>query len=95
MLTDPKQTIKTETLYYDRVPNVAYFDTGGTIISENSTIWTNVATYNINNQVVDVSGNINIDSDEYCVRGSKIIQNKKNNTAEFFGSTKVINKESY
>ena len=31
VLTDPRQTIKTETLYYDRISNKAYFNTGGTI----------------------------------------------------------------
>ncbi len=31
VLTDPKQTIKTDVLYYDRLANQAYFNTGGTI----------------------------------------------------------------
>lgn len=94
ILTDPKQTIKTEILYYDKVPNTAYFNTGGTIYNGNSTIWTKTATYNINSRVVDISGNINIDNGQYRVEGSKIIQNQNTNTAEFFGPTTVINKSN-
>lgn len=92
VLTDPKQTIKTETLYYDKIPNTAYFNSGGTIFNGSNTIWTQTATYYINTQTVDVSGHVSIDNDQYRVEGSKIIQNQKTNVAEFFGPTKVINK---
>ena len=40
VLTDPKQTIKTDILYYDRIPNTAYFNTGGTIYNGSNTIRT-------------------------------------------------------
>lgn len=94
VLTDPKQTIKTENLYYNKVPNTAYFNTGGTIYNGNSIIWTKTATYNINSRVVDISGNINIDNGQYRVEGSKIVQNQNTNTAEFLGPTTVINKSN-
>lgn len=94
VLTDPKQTIKTETLYYDRIPNTAYFNSGGTIFNGNNTIWTQTATYDINTKIVDVSGNVSIDNDQYRVEGSKITQNQSTNTAEFFGPTTIINKEN-
>ena len=93
-LTDPKQTIKTEILYYDRIPNTAYFNTGGTIFSNNSTIWTKTATYNINTKMIDVTGNVSIDNNQYLVEGSKIIQNQNTNTANFLGPTTIINKNN-
>ena len=92
ILTDPNQTIKTDVLYYDRIPNTAYFNTGGTIYSNNGTIWTKTATYNINTKIVDVTGNVNIDNGLYRVEGTKILQNQKNNTADFFGPTTIYNK---
>lgn len=93
ILSDPKQTIKTETLYYDRIPNIAYFNTGGTIFNGSNTIWTKTATYNINSRIVDVAGNVNIDNEQYRVEGSKIIQNQNTNTAEFLGPTTIFNKK--
>lgn len=93
VLTDPKQTIKTDVLYYDKMLNKAYFNTGGTIFNRKNTIWTQNASYDINTNIVDVSGNVNIDNDKYRVEGTKIVQNQKTNVAEFNGPTKVINKE--
>lgn len=94
VLTDPKQTIKTDILYYDRVPNTAYFNTGGTIYNGSNTIWTKTATYNINTKMIDVNGNVSIDNAQYRVEGSKIVQNQNTNTADFFGPTTIINKNN-
>lgn len=92
ILIDPKQIIKTETLYYDKTLNTAYFNTGGTIVSGNNTIWTKTSTYNTDTRIIDVTGNVNIDNDQYRVESSKIIQNQNTNTAEFFGPTTIVNK---
>lgn len=94
VLTDLQQSIKTETLYYDRVLNMAYFNNGGTIYNGANTIWTKSATYNINTRVVDVSGNVSIDNAQYRVQGSKIVQNQQTNVAEFFGPTTITNKNN-
>ncbi|MDO5616249.1 MAG: OstA-like protein, partial [Cruoricaptor ignavus] len=92
VLTDPKQTIKTQTLYYDRRSNNAYFNTGGTITSDNNTMYTNSANYNVATKIIDFSGNVKIDNPEYIVEGTNIKQYQNSNTAEFFGATKIINK---
>lgn len=94
ILTDPKQTIKTDILYYDRIPNTAYFNTGGTIYNGSNTIWTKTATYNINNKIIDVTGNVSIDNEQYRVQGTKIQQNQNTNTAHFFGPTTITNKRN-
>lgn len=94
VLTDPGQTIKTETLYYDRISNKAYFNTGGTITKEGNTIYTRSATYNITTRLIDLSGNVKIDNPDYIVEGANIVQNQNTNTAEFFGATKIINKQN-
>jgi lipopolysaccharide assembly outer membrane protein LptD (OstA) len=61
VLTDPKQTIKTETLYYDKIPNTAYFNTGGTIYSnDGSVMYTKTATYYLNTKMIDFVGRSNI-----------------------------------
>lgn len=94
VLTDPKQTIRTETLYYDRAVNKAYFNTGGTITSDNSTMYTNSATYDISTKIIDFTGNVRIEDPEYTVVGENIKQNQNTNTAEFFGPTRIINKKN-
>lgn len=94
VLTDPKQTIKTETLYYDRVSNQAYFNTGGTISDGQNVMFTKSATYDISSRVIDFTGNVKIDNPQYTVEGINIKQNQATNTATFNGPTTITNKQN-
>ncbi|WP_297984092.1 OstA-like protein [uncultured Chryseobacterium sp.] len=91
-LTDPAQTIKTETLYYDRKANKAYFNSGGTITRQGNVIYTRAATYNVSTRIIDLSGNVKIDNPDYIVEGANIIQNQNTNTATFTGPTTITNR---
>ncbi len=94
ILTDPKQTIKTETLYYDRISNLAYFNTGGTISDAANVMYTKSATYDLNTKMIDFTGNVKIDNPDYIVEGTNIKQNQNTNTADFFGATTITNKKN-
>lgn len=92
VLTDPKQTIKTEILYYDRISNQAYFNTGGTIYANNSVTYAKTATYNVSTKIIDLTGDLNIDNPEYTLVGRNIIQNQNTNVATINGPTTITNK---
>ena len=94
VLTDPGQTIKTETLYYDRLSNNAYFNTGGTISKDGNVMYTKSANYDLTSRLIDFTGNVKIDNAEYTVEGVNIIQNQNTNTATFNGPTTIINKKN-
>ena len=94
VLTDPGQTIKTETLYYDRVSNNAYFNTGGTIAKDGNVMYTKSANYDLNSRIIDFTGNVKIDNAEYTVEGVNIVQNQNTNTATFNGPTTITNKKN-
>lgn len=94
LLTDPGQTIKTETLYYDRLSNKAYFNTGGTISKDGNVMYTKSANYDLNSRMIDFTGNVKIDNPEYTVEGVNIVQNQNTNTATFNGPTTIINKKN-
>jgi lipopolysaccharide assembly outer membrane protein LptD (OstA) len=94
VLTDPKQTIRTETLYYDKLQQKAYFNTGGTISDAQNTMYTQSATYNTASRLIDFTGNVKINNAEYTVEGQNIIQNQNTNTATFNGPTWITNKKN-
>lgn len=94
LLVDPGQTIETETLYYDRLSNKAYFNTGGTITKDGNVMYTKVATYDLNSRIIDFTGNVKIDNPEYTVEGVNIVQNQNTNTATFNGATTITNKKN-
>lgn len=94
VLTDPGQTIKTETLYYNRLSNNAYFNTGGTISKDGNVMYTKSANYDLNSRIIDFTGSVKIDNPEYTVEGVNIIQNQNTNTATFNGATTITNKKN-
>ncbi len=94
VLKDPKQTIKTDKLYYDRKTNLAYFNTGGTITNDQNVMYTKSATYNVATKIIDFTGDVRIDNPEYTVEGANIKQNQLTNTAEFFGPTTITSKKN-
>lgn len=94
VLTDPGQTIKTETLYYNRLSNNAYFNTGGTISKDGNIMYTKSANYDLNIRIIDFTGSVKIDNPEYTVEGVNIIQNQNTNTATFNGATTITNKKN-
>ncbi|WP_449401044.1 OstA-like protein [Chryseobacterium wanjuense] len=92
VLTDPKQTIRTDIMYYDRLSNQAYFNTGGTITDGQSTMYTKSATYFLDTKLIDFTGKVKIDSKDYIIEGDNIKQNQNTKVAEFFGSTTITNR---
>ena len=95
VLTDPKQTIKTETLYYDKIPNTAYFNTGGTIYSnDGSVMYTKAATYYLNTKMIDFIGRSNIETDKYTIVSDNIKTNQVTGVSDFFGPTTIRAKDN-
>ncbi|QBA20669.1 organic solvent tolerance protein OstA [Chryseobacterium indologenes] len=92
VLTDPKQTIKTDILYYDRLANQAYFNTGGTISDGQNVTYAKVGTYFLNTRVVDLTGNVKIETPQYTIEGPNIKQNQNTKIADFNGPTTITSK---
>lgn len=92
VLTDPKQTIKTDILYYDRLANQAYFNTGGTISDGQNVTYAKVGTYFLNTRVVDLTGNVKIETPQYIIDGPNIKQNQNTKIADFIGPTTITSK---
>lgn len=92
VLTDPKQTIKTDVLYYDRLASQAYFNTGGTISDGQNVTYAKVGTYFLNTRVVDLTGNVKIDTPQYIIEGPNIKQNQNTKIADFSGPSTITNR---
>lgn len=95
VLTDPKQTIKTEILYYDKILNTAYFDSGGTIYSnDGSVMYTKTATYHLDTASIDFVGRSEIETEKYRIISDNIKQNQNTGVSEFFGPSWIRNKQN-
>ena len=95
VLTDPKGTIiKTETMYYDRVSNQAYFNTGGTINDGKSTTYAKTATYFLTTRTIDLTGRVKIVDKDYTLEGDNVVQNQNTNIVTINGYTVITNNKN-
>ena len=94
VLTDAKQTISTDVLYYDRVKNTAYFNSGGTINDGKNITWSQTATYFIESKTNELSGNYTIDNDQYRIEGKNIKHFQNTNTTVFTSPTWITDKKN-
>lgn len=95
ILTDPKQTIKTETLYFDKIPNTAYFNTGGTITDGQNIMYTKSATYYVNTKDIDFVGHSTIDGPDYTIESESIKTNQNTKLSQFFAPTTIRSKKDF
>lgn len=95
VLTDPKGTIiKTETMYYDRVSNQAYYNTGGTINDGKSVTYAKVATYFLTTRTIDLTGRVKIVDKDYTLEGDNVVQNQNTNIVTINGYTTITNNKN-
>jgi len=95
VLTDPNGTvIKTETMYYDRASNLAYYNTGGTINDGKSTTYSKSATYNLTNRTINLTDNVRIEDKDYILDGINVVQNQNTNIVDINGPTTIINRKN-
>lgn len=95
VLTDVKGTvIKTETMYYDRVSNQAYYNTGGTINDGKSITYSKSGTYFLTPRTIDLTGNVKIEDKDYTLEGRNVIQNQNTNIVDITGPTTITNRKN-
>ena len=95
VLTDPKGTIiKTETMYYDRISNQAYYNTGGTIFDGKTTTYSKSATYFLTNRTIDLTGRVKIVDKDYTLEGENVVQDQNSNIVTINGYTTITNNKN-
>lgn len=95
VLTDVKGTvIKTETMYYDRVSNQAYYNTGGTINDGKSITYSKSGTYFLTPRTIDLTGNVKIEDKDYTLEGRNVVQNQNTNIVDITGPTTITNRKN-
>lgn len=95
VLTDVKGTvIKTETMYYDRISNQAYYNTGGTINDGKSITYSKSGTYFLTPRTIDLTGNVKIEDKDYTLEGRNVIQNQNTNIVDITGPTTITNRKN-
>ena len=94
VLTEPKSTLKTDTLYFDRIKQRAYFKTGGVVNHEESVINSAIGKYFIESQKYQFIGNVDIKNPEYTLNSNQLDFYSNSGIAYMYGKSVIKHKET-
>ncbi|HBK82292.1 MAG TPA: OstA family protein, partial [Flavobacterium sp.] len=93
VLTGKDGVLKSETVYYDRINQTAYFDTGGTLISKENTVSSTYGTYYVKEKKTVFTDNVVVVSPNSNIKSDKAISYNNNSKIEFIGNVAMDNKD--
>ena len=72
VLTEPKSTLRTDTLYFDKLKQQAYYKTGGVVNHEDNVINSSIGRYFMDSQKYQFIGNVDIKNPKYTLNSSQL-----------------------
>jgi lipopolysaccharide export system protein LptA len=95
VLTDPTSTIKTDTLYMDRVKQQAYYKSGGTVVKDSSgTITSQIGRYYMSNKKYQFVQNVKLVNPDYVIESDQLDYYSETGKAYLFGPTTITGETS-
>ena len=92
-LKQPDMTLETDTLFLDRLDDLAYYETPGTIIDSASILKSNRGKYYMKEKKYRFLSNVRINNPEYKVTSSQLDYYTESNKAYLYGPTKIIGQD--
>lgn len=95
ILTDPTSTIKTDTLWMDRVKQQAFYKSGGTVVRDTSgTITSQIGRYYMSNKKYQFVQNVKLVNPEYVIESDQLDYYSQTGRAYLFGPTTITGETS-
>lgn len=94
LLTEPKTTLKTDTLYFDRVKQQAYYRTGGTVRDSASTLTSRIGRYYAQQKKYQFLSEVVILNPEYIVRSPQLDFYSETGGAYLYGPSTITSETS-
>ncbi|MAN58884.1 MAG: OstA-like protein [Flavobacteriaceae bacterium] len=94
LLTEPKTTLKTDTLYFDRVKQQAYYRTGGTVRDSARTLTSRIGRYYAQQKKYQFLSEVVILNPEYIVRSPQLDFYSETGGAYLYGPSTITSETS-
>jgi len=95
ILTDPKMNLQTDTLYFDRLKQEAFYTSGGVIRDSVNTLTSKKGKYMATEKRFRFTHNVHIDNPDYKIDSYQLDYYTDTGISDFFGPTKIYNDRSY
>jgi len=89
LLTEPKSTLRTDTLYFDKLNQKAYYKTGGVVNHEDNVINSSIGKYFMDSQKYQFIGNVDIKNPEYTLTSSQLDFYSNSGIAYMYGKSVI------
>ncbi len=89
ILTEPKSTLRTDTLYFDKLQQQAYYKTGGVVHHEENIINSYIGKYHMESQKYQFIGNVDIKNPEYTLNSSQLDFYSNSGIAYMYGKSVI------
>tara|TARA_R110002074_G_scaffold224495_1_gene395814 strand:- start:49501 stop:51300 length:1800 start_codon:yes stop_codon:yes gene_type:complete len=93
-LTEPKTTLKTDTLYFDRIKQQAYYRTGGTVRDTASVLTSRVGRYYAETKKYQFLSDVKIVNPKYTVYSPQLDFYSESGGAYLYGESKIVSETS-
>ncbi len=94
VLKEPKTTLKTDTLYFDRIKQQAFYRSGGTVIDTASTLTSRVGRYFAETKKYQFLSNVKIVNPEYTVNSAQLDFYSETGGAYLYGPSTIVSETS-
>lgn len=94
VMKEPKTTLKTDTLYFDRIKQQAFYRTGGTVIDTASTLTSRIGRYYAESKKYEFLSNVVITNPDYIVKSPQLDFYSETGGAYLYGSSTIESENS-
>ncbi len=94
VLTEPKTTLRTDTLYFDRIKQQAYYRTGGTVRDTASTLTSRIGRYYAQTKKYQFLSNVKIVNPKYTVNSEQLDFYSESGGAYLYGESTIVSETS-
>lgn len=94
LLKEPKTTLRTDTLYFDRIKQQAYYRSGGTVIDTASTLTSRIGRYYAESKKYQFLSQVKIVNPEYTVNSQQLDFYSETGGAYLYGPSTIVSETS-
>lgn len=94
LMKNPETTLKTDTLYFDRVKQQAFYRSGGTVIDTASTLTSRVGRYFAEQKKYSFLSNVKIENPKYTVNSEQLDFYSETGGAYLYGESTIVSETS-
>jgi len=94
LFKEPKTTLKTDTLYFDRIKQQAFYRTGGTVIDTASVLTSRIGRYFAETKKYQFLSKVEIKNPDYTVHSEQLDFYSETGGAYLYGESTIVNENS-